>query len=112
MASTEKNTPQLPPINDESFSWNGLSSGEHWPTMAISGERVLLNAAERAAWIGSGLRGFVLASGYSKTSVSQQASVILWRWPQLKTFIELPAPGLPIQPVIGPVVLLINPPRG
>jgi hypothetical protein len=69
----------------------------------------------------------VLASGYSKTSVSQQASVILWRWPQLKTFIELPAPGsmfelpvsrsgrfrpLPIQPVIGPVVLLINPPRG
>jgi hypothetical protein len=36
MASTEKNTPQapfiesgqLPPINDESFSWNGLSPGE------------------------------------------------------------------------------------
>jgi hypothetical protein len=41
----------------------------------------------------AGLKAFVLAPVYQKTPINQSASVLFWRWPQMKTFIEQAAPG-------------------
>ncbi|UQD69504.1 hypothetical protein JEY40_26225 [Bradyrhizobium japonicum] len=35
----------------------------------------------------------MLAPVYQKMPINQSASVLLWRWPQMKTFIEQAAPG-------------------
>jgi hypothetical protein len=62
--------------------------------IVITGDgRIRKNLAERTAWIKAGLKGFVLAPAYQKTPLHQCASVLLWRWPEMKTFIASAAPG-------------------
>jgi hypothetical protein len=56
-------------------------------------QRIRKNLAERAAWIKAALKAFVLAPVYQKTPINQGASVLLWRWPQMKAFVEQAAPG-------------------
>lgn len=55
--------------------------------------RISRNKANRAAWLRSGLKGFVLASGFQKTPMNQIASTLLWRWPEMENFIKSAAPG-------------------
>ena len=56
-------------------------------------QRIRKNLAERTAWIRARLKAFVLASAYQKTPVNQCAAIILWRWPEMESFISLAAPG-------------------
>ena len=70
----------------------GSEPGAHW--IVITGDqRIRKNLAERAASIKAGLKAFVLAPVYQKTPINQGASVLLWRWPQMKAFVEQAAPG-------------------
>lgn len=60
----------------------------HW--IVITGDyRIYRNKAQRAAFRASGLSGFVLAPGYQKTPVHQQASILLWRWPDMEDLMRL-----------------------
>jgi hypothetical protein len=52
-------------------------------------ERLLKNKAERAALRAAGLLVFILAPAYQKTPVHQQASHLLWRWPDVEQIIGL-----------------------
>jgi len=61
---------------------------EHW--IVITGDfRIYRNKAQRAAFRASGLSGFVLAPAYQKTPVYQQASILLWRWPDMEQLMSL-----------------------
>jgi hypothetical protein len=72
-------------LGDDNAIWT-VVTGDH---------RILKNHAERAAFRGAGLRGFVLASGYYKIAVHQQASLLLWRWPEMVQILGLlGGPGL------------------
>jgi len=82
--------------------------GEDRPAdwIVITGDkRIRKNKAERAAWIKAGLKGFVLAPAYQRTPVNQQASLLLWRWPEMERVISLTARGsmfeLPIRRSAG-----------
>ena len=44
--------------------------------------------AEREAFRRAGLKGFLLHRAYQKIKVHQQASILLWRWPELVDVIE------------------------
>lgn len=46
-------------------------------------QRIKKNRAEREAFRRSGLKGLVLAPAYQNMSINQQASALLWRWPEL-----------------------------
>lgn len=62
--------------------------------IVITGDRrISKNLAERAAWSKAGLKGFVFAPAYQKTPVNQCASILLWRWPEMATFIGSAAAG-------------------
>jgi phosphoglycerol transferase MdoB-like AlkP superfamily enzyme len=81
--------------------------------IVITGDhRIRRNLAERTAWIKAGLKAFVLANAYQKTPVHQCASVLLWRWPEMRTFISSAATGsmfeLPINRHSGFVPLAVN----
>jgi hypothetical protein len=56
-------------------------------------QRIRRNPAERAAWNRAQLKAFVLAPAYQKTPVNQCAATILWRWPEMESFINLAAAG-------------------
>jgi hypothetical protein len=76
------------------LAWiQGLAAdGPDW--IVVTGDqRIRKNMAERTAWIRAQLKGFALASAYQKTPVNQCASTILWRWPEMESFISLAAPG-------------------
>jgi hypothetical protein len=55
--------------------------------------RITNNTAERAAWNRAGLKGFVLAPAFQKTPMHEQASLLLWRWPAMESFISAAASG-------------------
>ena len=60
--------------------------------VVITGDqRIRKNEAELRAWIKAGLKAFVLA--YQKTPINQSAANLLWRWPEMRTFISSAAPG-------------------
>jgi hypothetical protein len=62
--------------------------------IVVTGDhRIRKNLAERTAWIKAGLKAFVLAKAYQKTSVNQCASALLWRWPEMRAFISSAAAG-------------------
>lgn len=62
--------------------------------IVITGDhRIRKNLAERAAWVKAGLKGFVLAKAYQKTPINQCASMLLWRWPEMRSFISSAATG-------------------
>ncbi|MCC2103959.1 MAG: hypothetical protein KDJ20_07925 [Hyphomicrobiales bacterium] len=62
----------------------------------VSGDgRVLKNPAERAALRAAGLHGIILAPAFLKTPVHQQASHLIWRWPELETLVSsIAAPAM------------------
>lgn len=51
-------------------------------------KRISTVRAEREAFRRAGLKGFLLNPAYQKISVNQQASTLLWRWPELVDVIE------------------------
>lgn len=66
------------------------ASGTDW--LVLTGDtRIRRNAAERAAFRQAGLRAFVLAPSYQTARVNQQASFILWRWPDIEDILRLTA---------------------
>lgn len=72
----------------------GLGRDQPADWIVVTGDqRIRKNQAERKAWISAGLRGFVLAPAYQKTPINECAAIILWRWPEMRRFIELAAPG-------------------
>jgi hypothetical protein len=52
-------------------------------------DRIRRNRAERTAFRAAGLRGFVLAPAYQRTPINQQASFLLWRWPEMEQILSL-----------------------
>lgn len=57
-------------------------TGDDW--LVVTGDkRIHNNKAERAAFRQAGLKGLVLAAGYQKTPIHQQASFLIWRWPDI-----------------------------
>ncbi|MGJ4899445.1 hypothetical protein ACQR2B_31005 [Bradyrhizobium oligotrophicum] len=77
------------------IEWITRLGAENAEWIVITGDqRIRRNIAERTAWIKAGLKGFVLSSAFrKKTPVNQCASVLLWRWPDMRTFILQAAPG-------------------
>ncbi|MBA1158926.1 hypothetical protein [Microvirga mediterraneensis] len=66
----------------------GEDKSETW--IIVTGDtRIQKNPAERAAFRQAHLRGFVLAPAYQKTPLNQQASFLLWRWPDIEQFVKL-----------------------
>jgi hypothetical protein len=71
-----------------------LGSDKPADWIVVTGDkRITRNKAERAAWVRTGLKGFVLASGFQKMPVHRQASLLLWRWPDMEAFITAAAAG-------------------
>ncbi|OHV17811.1 hypothetical protein [Methylorubrum extorquens] len=67
------------------------STGDDW--LVITGDgRIRKNGAERAAFRQVRLKGIVLASAYQKTPIQQQASFLIWRWPDVDTLLRLAEP--------------------
>lgn len=81
--------------NTKDVDWIAkLGSEPHSDWIVVTGDqRIRKNIAERTAWIRAGLKAFVLASSYQKTPINQAASVLLWRWPDMRTFISQAAAG-------------------
>jgi hypothetical protein len=78
--------------------------GEDKPAnwIVVTGDkRITRNKAERAAWVRARLRGFVLAPAVQKMPVHRQASLLLWRWPDMETFITAAAAGSMFELPIG-----------
>ncbi|MDH2349558.1 hypothetical protein QCM80_02520 [Bradyrhizobium sp. SSUT112] len=75
-------------------------------------QRIRKNEAERTAWIRAGLKAFVLAKAYQKMPINQSAANLLWRWPEMRTFISSAAAGsmfeLPINKRSGFVPLAVK----
>jgi hypothetical protein len=58
--------------------------------VVITGDgRISRNPAERAAFRSAGLFGIVLAPGLLRLRVNQQASLLLWRWPDIMSLLRL-----------------------
>jgi hypothetical protein len=70
--------------------------GEDKPSdwIVITGDRrIAKNKAERAAWVRAKLKGFVLSPAVLRSPIHQQASLLLWRWPDMESFIMAAAAG-------------------
>ena len=62
-------------------------SGDDW--LVYTGDlRIQKNHAERQAFRQAGLKGIVLAPAYQTFKVYQQASRLLWRWPDIEETIR------------------------
>ncbi|MHC2021358.1 PIN-like domain-containing protein [Methylobacterium sp. CM6247] len=77
------------------FEWIEFlaSSGDDWLTITGDG-RIQKNKAERAAFRKAGLKGIVLAPAYQKTPINQQASFLMWRWPEIQSLLKFAPPFL------------------
>ena len=64
------------------------SDGPDWIVVTGDG-RIIKNRGERAAFRSADLRGFVLAPAYQKTPLNQQASFLLWRWPDIEQLMSI-----------------------
>lgn len=74
------------------LEWIRYLQRHHEDWMFITADqRVLKNAAERAALRSAKLHGFVLAPAYQKTPLHQQAALIVWRWPEIESVTKLVA---------------------
>jgi hypothetical protein len=68
-------------------------TGDDW--LVITGDgRIQRNRAERIAFRQAGLKGLVLAPAYQKTPLHQQASLLLWRWPDIAGLLRFAPPFL------------------
>ncbi len=65
------------------------AGGADW--LVVTGDgRIGRNRAFRRAR----LKGLVLAPAYQKTPINQQAAILIWRWPEVETLLEIEAPFL------------------
>ncbi|WP_442881053.1 hypothetical protein [Bosea sp. (in: a-proteobacteria)] len=62
-----------------------------WIVITNDGQ-IRRNKANRAAWLRAGLKGFVFATGFQKMPTHQVASTLIWRWPEMETFVRSAAP--------------------
>ncbi|MCW5714801.1 MAG: hypothetical protein KIT43_09850 [Bauldia sp.] len=70
--------------------WIAMLAADHLRWIVVTGDgRIRKNPAERAAYRAAGLCGFVLAPSYQKTPLHQQASFLLWRWPEIERLANL-----------------------
>jgi hypothetical protein len=97
----------------DDVEWIARLAADNALWIVITGDgRIRRNLAERTAWVRAGLKGFVLAPAYHKTQVHQCASILLWRWPEMKSFIASAAPGsmfeLPISRQAGFIPLPVE----
>lgn len=70
--------------------WIKLLSGDQALWVVVTGDdRIRRNKAERAAFRSAGLRGFALTPSYHRTPIHQQASFLLWRWPEMEQILSL-----------------------
>ena len=68
-------------------------TGDDW--LVVTGDRrIQKNKAEHAAFRQARLKGFVLAPGYQTTKIHQQASLLIWRWPDIDGLLKLAPPFL------------------
>lgn len=75
------------------------SQAEPWIFLTAD-DRIRRNKPERMALRSSGLHGFVLARGYAKLPLNQQASLLLWHWPSmLQVVLVVKPPALHELPV-------------
>ena len=66
------------------IAWISMLAEDDAVWIVVTGDdRIRKNKAERAAYRFAGLRGFVLNRAYQKTPVHQQASFLIWRWPEM-----------------------------
>lgn len=66
------------------------SDPEFW--IFLTGDkRLMKNRAERAALRSAGLHGFILAPAFQKIPVHQQASTLIWKWPEIEQIVQLTA---------------------
>jgi PIN like domain len=81
--------------NTEDEEWiRRLGEDEPADWIVVTGDkRIARNKAERAAWLRAGLKGFVLAPAFQKSPVHRQASLILWRWPDMEAFVSAATAG-------------------
>jgi hypothetical protein len=76
--------------NASDLEWIALLSAAPDEWIVVSGDgRFRRNKAERIAYRRAGLRGFVLAPAYHDTPMHQQASFLLWRWPDMVALMRL-----------------------
>lgn len=74
-------------------AWIAFLSESFAEWLVFTGDlRIHRNRAERLAFRQAGLRGIVLASAYQGFPVNQQASFLLWRWPDIVDVIRLQEP--------------------
>lgn len=67
------------------------ASGNDW--LVLTGDiRISKNRPERLAFRQANLKGIALAPGYQTFRVHQQASMLLWRWPDIDNLIRNIAP--------------------
>lgn len=68
-------------------------TGDEW-LIVSGGGRIQKNKAERAAFRKAGLKGIVLAPAYQRTPINQQASFLIWRWPEILSLRKFAPPFL------------------
>lgn len=68
--------------------WMKMLSDDVETWIVITGDmRIYRNKVLREAYRRAGLRGFVLSSSYQKSPVHQMCSTLIWRWPEMASFI-------------------------
>ena len=72
------------PASATDVQWIEALGADPREWIVVTGDaRIRKVAAERAAFRRARLKGFLLPPSYQKIPVNQQASALLWRWPDL-----------------------------
>ena len=89
------------PQDATDVQWIGALAADRSEWIVVTGDRRIATVrAEKQAFRMARLRGLLLDRAYQKTPVHQQASTLIWRWPDLVRTLEAFAPptliGVPI----------------
>lgn len=84
--------------------WMAALGADPRDWVVVTGDRRIgAVPAEKEAFRRAALKGFVLAPGYQKMRLNEQASTLLWRWPELVDVISRFRP---------PILVDVPPTRG
>lgn len=82
-----RDLPCGPHASDVGWIASLQASEEDW--LVFTGDlRIQRNRANRQAFRQANLKGIALAPGYQSHPVNQQASLLLWRWPEIEDTIR------------------------